>query len=73
MAVRNLKNALVRLRQELNMPRDLKEAGIDPRQVWQQKNALVQAILEDPCCKTNPLPVEDYVVKKILDQVTGSV
>ena len=72
-AVRNLKNALVRLRQELNMPRDLKEAGIDPRQVWQQKNALVQAILEDPCCKTNPLPVEDYVVKKILDQVTGSV
>ena len=72
-AVRNLKNALVRLRKDLGMPGTLKEAGVDPRQVWQQTGQLVRAVLEDPCCKTNPMPVEDYTVKKLLNQVTGSV
>jgi alcohol dehydrogenase class IV len=70
-AVRNLKNGLVRLRRELQMPQTLKDAGVDPRQVWQQSGALVQAVLEDPCCKTNPMPVEDFMVRRILEEVTG--
>ena len=70
-AVRNLKNALIRLRRELGMPQTLKEAGIDPREVWHATPQLVKDILADPCCGSNPLGVEDYMVKKILEEVTG--
>ena len=72
-AVRNLKNGLVRLRRELRMPQTLKEAGVDPRQVWQQSGQLVQTVLQDPCCKTNPMPVEDFMVRRILEEVSGRV
>ena len=72
-AVRNLKNALIRLRRELNMPQTLKEAGIDPREVWHKTTQIVEATLADPCCKTNPLPVEDFMVRRILEEVTGRV
>lgn len=70
-AVRNLKNALIRLRRELGMPQSLKEAGIDPRVVWHKAPQIVKDTLGDPCCKTNPIPPEDYMVKKILEEVTG--
>ena len=73
MAVRNLKNALVRLRRELGLPQTLKEAGIDPRQVWHHSGQIVAATLADPCCKTNPMPVEDFMVRRILEEVTGRV
>lgn len=72
-AVRNLRNGLTRLRRELGMPQSLKEAGIDPRQVRFHTGDLVRATLEDPCCKTNPLPVEDFMVRKVLEEVTGGV
>lgn len=72
-AVRNLKNGLVRLRRELQMPQTLKEAGVDPRQVWHKTGELVKAVLADPCCKTNPMPVEDFMVRRILEEVTGRV
>ena len=72
-AVRNLKSSLIRLRRELNMPQTLKEAGVDPRQVWHQVKEIVAAALQDPCCKTNPMPVEDFMVRRILEEVTGRV
>ena len=72
-AVRNLRNSLVRMRRELNMPQTLKEAGIDPRQVWHHAPDIVAAVLADPCCKTNPMPVEDFMVRRILEEVTGRV
>lgn len=72
-AVRNLRNSLVRLRRDLNMPQTLKEAGIDPRQVWHEAPKIVAAVLADPCCKTNPMPVEDFMVRRILEEVTGRV
>ena len=72
-AVRNLKNGLVSLRHQLGMPATLKEAGVDPRQVWQKTPELVKAVLADPCCKTNPMPVEDFMVRRILEEVTGRV
>ena len=70
-AVRNLKNALIRLRRELGLPQTLKEAGIDPRVVWHKSADLVKDTLADPCCNSNPISVEDYMVKKILEEVTG--
>ena len=70
-AVRNLKNALVRLRRELDMPDTLAAVGIDPRQVRYEEHALVESVLADPCCKTNPVKVEGFMVRRILEQVTG--
>ena len=71
MAVRNLKNALVRLRRELDMPDTLAQAGVSPTAVRSNSASLVQAVLADPCCATNPIPVEDFMVRRVLDEVTG--
>lgn len=71
LAVRNLKNALIRLRRELNMPDTLTQAGVDVRKLRQQKEALVEAVLRDPCCSGNPLKVEAFTVRGILEAVAG--
>jgi len=71
MAVRNLKNGLIRLRKELKLPQTLAEAGIDPRRVRQDAQAIVTAVLKDPCCETNPAAVEDFMVRQVLEEVTG--
>ena len=73
MAVRNLKNGLIRLRKELGMPQTLKEAGVDPRLVRHAANDLVKDILQDPCCKTNPMTVENFMIRRILEEVAGRV
>ena len=72
-AVRNLKNGLIRLRRELNLPDTLAKAGISPRKIWSDTAAIVEATLADPCCQTNPIPVEDFLVRRILEEVTGRV
>ncbi len=72
-ALRNLKNALIRLRRELSMPETLPQAGVDPVQVRGNLSRIVAATLEDPCCKTNPIPVEDFMVRSVLEAVTGRV
>lgn len=72
-AVRNLKNGLIRLRRELNLPETLVQAGVDPRSVWRNVDEIVKAVLNDPCCQSNPMPVEDFLVRRILEEVTGRV
>lgn len=72
-AVRNLKNSLVRLRRELNLPETLVQAGVDPRQVWRSTAEIVNAVRNDPCCQGNPMPVEDFLIRRILEEVTGRV
>ena len=64
---------LTRLRRELNLPETLAQAGVDPRSVWRSAEQIVKATLEDPCCKTNPMEVEDFLVRRILEEVTGRV
>ncbi len=70
-AVRNLRNGLIRLRRELNLPDTLAQAGVDPREVWRRAGELVTGVLADPCCKTNPMPPEDFLIRRILEEVTG--
>lgn len=72
-AVRNLRNNLIRLRRELKLPETLAGAGVEPRAVWEATDRIVKATLADPCCKTNPMPVEDFAVRRILEEVTGRV
>ena len=70
-AVRNLKNTLIRLRRELGMPENLTQAGVPPRMMRGKVKDIVEATLQDPCCKTNPVKVEDFMVRKILEEVAG--
>ena len=72
-AVRNLKNGLIRLRRELNLPETLAQAGIAPRAVWNGVGQIVKATLEDPCSNSNPVAVDDFMVRRILEEVTGRV
>lgn len=72
-ALRNLKNGLTRLRRELELPENLMQAGIDPRSLWRNMDAIVQAAMADPCCKTNPMMAEPFLIRRILDEVAGRV
>jgi len=71
MGVRNLKAGLLRLRRELGLPETLAKAGIDPRRVWSQVNRITELTLEDPDCKNNPVTVDDFLVRRILEEITG--
>ncbi len=68
-AVRNLRNGLCRLRSQLSMPATLQEAGVDPRLLQFKAKELTAKILSDPCCQENPMMVEDFMVKRILEEV----
>ena len=72
-AVRNLKNGLIRLRRELDLPETLAQAGVEPGSVWRNTEQIVRATLADPCCRTNPMEVEAFQVRRILEEVTGRV
>ena len=70
-AVRSLKNALLRLRRELALPETLAQAGIQPGCVREKMEALTAVVLADPCCATNPVKPEAHHVRQILQQVMG--
>ena len=72
-AVRNLRNGLIRLRRELNLPETLAQAGIDPRVLWRNSGEIVEAALKDPCCASNPIAVDDFMVRRLLEEVAGRV
>lgn len=71
LAVRNLKNGLIRLRKEMLLPDTLAQAGVQPDAVWHNMDKIVSAVLSDPCCTTNPMSVADFMVRKVLEEVTG--
>lgn len=68
---RNLKTALIRLRRELGMPPTLTRAGVNPRWVWSNVGRIVELTLEHPECRNNPVTVDDFLVRRILEEVTG--
>ena len=70
-ALRNLKNGLVRLRKELRLPATLAQAGIEPQKVQNEQARIAEAVLADPCCDTNPVPVTKDLVLRVLEAVTG--
>ena len=71
MALRNLRNSLIRLRRQLGLPEDLQQAGIHPAQLQEKTDILVAATLSDACCQTNPVAVEDSMVRQVLQKVAG--
>ena len=71
MAVRNLKNALCRLRNALKLPSTLSQAGVDIALLQAKTEQIIAAALADPCCSTNPVPVTEEMVRKVLQEVAG--
>ena len=71
MALRALKNALLRLRKGLMLPETLAQAGISPAAVQEKMDVLVDAALADPCCATNPIKPDAAMVRSIITEVTG--
>ncbi len=70
-AFRNLRGALIRLRQDLELPQTLSQTGISPRTLWSQAGAITAAALADPCCGSNPLEADDFLIRRILEDVAG--
>lgn len=71
LGTRYLKNALLRLRRDLKLPGSLRAAGVDVRLVDSHREDIVNATLADPCCAANPITVEDYMVRRILEAIKG--
>lgn len=71
LAVKNLCSGLIRLRRELALPSSLAEAGIPSREVWRHTGQIVVDTLTDPCCQTNPVAVEDFLIRRLLEEITG--
>ena len=71
LAVRNLRTALRRLGRELGLPGDLKEAGADMGLLRENREGIIKAACADPCSRQNPMPVEETLVRRILDEVSG--
>ena len=69
--MRNLKNGLCRLRRELGLPATLTQAGVDLRRIRSSGSRIVELTLEDPACRNNPVAVDDFVVRRILEEITG--
>ena len=70
MAARELKSALIQLRRQLHMPGSLPQAGIDPADVRGRAEELIASILADPCCQSNPAPVDGVMIRTVLEEVT---
>lgn len=71
MALRSLKNALIRLRRNLKLPETLYQAGISPTDLQSKMDLLVDAALSDPCCSTNPVAPDKNMIRRIINEVAG--
>ena len=67
LAVRNLLESIVRLRKALHLPANMRQAGV----ILSDRNRLAKEILRDPCCTTNPVPVTEQCVLRLLEVVAG--
>lgn len=65
LSLRNLISAVEQLRTRLRLPGTLKEAGCS----LTVDHSMIKAVLADPCCGTNPVPVTETAVQTILKAV----
>ncbi|AKF96113.1 iron-containing alcohol dehydrogenase [Brevibacillus laterosporus] len=61
--VRSLINAIKQLQKQLKMPTNLRDCGIEYKQLEEMRNAIAEGALKDGCTKTNPrVPTEEDVI-----------
>lgn len=70
-ALRALKNKLLQLRREMDLPDTLSAAGIPTYALRDKMESIITAALADPCCATNPVKPEALHIRKILHEVMG--
>lgn len=71
MSVRNLRNALLRLRKELHLPATLQEAGISRQKLQEGLEKILDAAMKDPCMETNPVKPDVSQLRRLLEAVAG--
>lgn len=71
--IRNLKIGLIRLRRELGLAETLMQAGLNLRDIRNHSRQIVELTLEDPACRNNPVAVDDFMVRRILEEITGRI
>lgn len=67
MALRALKNVLLRLRRNLQLPDNLSQCGVSITP--EKMETLIDSTLADPCCATNPRKPDREMVRSILREV----
>lgn len=67
LSLRNLIGYLERLRKAMGLPSTLHEAGI--RQL--DFTGIINTVKQDPCCQTNPVPVTEEAILKLLKEIAG--
>ena len=68
-AVDSLKDAIIKLQKQLNMPLTLTECGIDAKEVESMKDEIAELALNDNCTKTNPVKPTKEDIIKILEKI----
>lgn len=66
-ALRNLKSGIVRIRKDLELPQTLRQLGIPPGKIWNNLDEIINAVLCDPCAASNPMPAEEFLIRRILE------
>jgi len=61
----------MRLRRQLGLPETLAQAGVAPQRIRGSMEKIVETTLTDPCCQTNPIKVEAFMVRRCLEEVMG--
>lgn len=72
LALRQLLAAIRGLRRQLKLPENLMQAGIDRSRWMEVRQQVLQAALEDPCCRTNPVAVTGALLEQALEEVEKS-
>ena len=71
MSVRNLRNALIRLRKELHLPATLQEAGVSSGKLAENMEEILDTAMKDPCMQTNPVKADRGQLRRLLEAVAG--
>lgn len=70
-AVRNLRNGLIRLRRDLKLPETLAQAGVNLKTLRSETENIISAAMADVCAGTNPAPADRNALCRILNEVAG--
>lgn len=71
LGVTNLVRQIQRLSQTIGIPATLKEFGVSPEQVKEDRDFLIQAALKDATTQSNPRPASAEDVGKLISAVAG--
>ncbi len=63
--VDSLVNKLIEIKAQMNMPKTLKEFGVDEAEFLKQLSVIAEAACNDPCTSTNPRKIDPQTMEKL--------